>query len=253
MATGDNPSCDEVLDALAQVAAHDQVLGNKHNWLFTFRSALSGFRSRLESLEESRVLVYEWHPFGLWSRYERHVAVMLFAMDSAFECLVFGLNALGQAKSPDTFRTVNSERALRQISPRDLIGEKPLQGWTLLFPRFQRHCRSNEKLITLVVENHDVTKHRQGGFRGGTLRSDPPEGFFEELGIGVDHFLRDQIAPMASVLIPLRPKLPQDEMPNELTEWTKLEEVMAEYRLFLSEALCLAAQDVRRWLVEGAE
>jgi hypothetical protein len=112
--------CDEELDALGLLACQDYNLGNQGNWFFSFRSGFSGFHSRMASLEEHRALVYEWHPNALLPGHERHIAIILFCMDSAFECTVFALNALGQARQPTGFRTVTDEGALRQISPRDV-------------------------------------------------------------------------------------------------------------------------------------
>jgi hypothetical protein len=170
----DGRKCDEDLDALGLLACQDYNLGNQGNWFFSFRSGFSGFHSRMASLEEHRALVYVWHPSALLPGHERHIAIILFCMDSAFECTVFALNVLGQARQPTGFRTVTDEGALRRISPRDVTGTAqtpPLPGWLALFPQFQRHCVDHSALLTLVADNHDVTKHRQSGFAGGKIRS----------------------------------------------------------------------------------
>jgi hypothetical protein len=93
----DGRRCDEDLDALALLACQDYNLGKQGNWFFSFRSGFSGFHSRMTSLEEHRAFVSEWHPNALLTGFERHIAIILFCMDSALECLVFALNALGQA------------------------------------------------------------------------------------------------------------------------------------------------------------
>jgi len=191
--------CDEELDALALLACQDYNLGNHGNWFFSFRSGFSGFHSRMLSLEEHRRLVYEWHPGAQINGHERHIAIILFAMDSAFECLIFALNALGQAYLPHGFRQTTDDASLRKISPRDILGTRssgPLSGWLTLFSEFQHHCLIHSDLLAIVMENHDVTKHRQSGFHGGKTRSDPPEGFFERLGISGEDPRRIVIAPM---------------------------------------------------------
>jgi hypothetical protein len=83
---------------------------------------MGGFHARMASLEEHRALIYEWHPNALLLGHERYIAIILFCMDSAFECAVFGLNALGQARQAEGFRSVTDEAALRKISPRDVTG-----------------------------------------------------------------------------------------------------------------------------------
>ena len=202
----------------------------------------------MTSLEEHRALVYEWHPNALLNSHERHIAIILFCMDSAFECTVFALNALGQARQPAGFRTVTDEGALRRISPRDVTGiaqTPPLLGWLALFPQFQRHCVAHSALLTLIADNHDVTKHRQSGFSGGRLRSDPPQGFYERLGVPEGHPLRSHIAPMQEILIPLCPKLPMEARSSDLADCTHLEQVIEDFRRFINEAVCLANSDAQ--------
>jgi hypothetical protein len=247
----DGRKCDEELDALALLACQAYNLGNQGNWFFSFRSGFSGFRSRMSSLEEHRALVYEWHSDSMLLGHERHIAIILFCMDSAVECTVFALNALGQAHQPAGFRTVTDDAALRLISPRDVTGtaqKPPLPGWRALFPQFQRFCAEHSALITIIADNHDVTKHRESGFHGGKVRSDPPPGFYECLGVPEGHLLRSVIAPMQEVLLPLRPKLPMEARSSDLADWTRLERVIEDFRRFINEAVCLADSDAQATL-----
>lgn len=241
----DGRKCDEELDALGLLACQKYNLGNHGNWFFSFRTGFSGFHSRMISLEEHRALVYEWNPNAILTGHERHIAIILFCMDSAFECLVFALNAFGQARQSSGFRSVTDEGALRRISPRDIIGSPPLSGWLDLFPQFQRHCISHMPLLTIITDNHDVTKHRQAGFSGGKVCMDPPPGFYERLGLPDKHPARTIIAPMQEVLIPLHPKLPLEAQSSDLAAWTRLEKVIEEFRQFINEAVCLANDDTK--------
>lgn len=126
----------------------------------------------------------------------------------------------------------------------------PLPGWLALFPQFQRHCVDHLGLLTLVADNHDVTKHRQSGFHRGKVRSDAPRGFYERLGVPEGHPLRSLIAPMPmqEIQIPLRPKLPMETRSSDLADWTHLEHVIEDFRRFISEAVCLANNDARATL-----
>lgn len=244
----DGRTCDEDLDALALLACQDYNLGNLNNWFFSFRGGLNGFRSRMVSLEEHRQLVYEWHPLATLNGHERHIAVLLFAMDSALECIVFATNALGFSKDKTGFRDVGRLQALSKISPIDVLGnvkKSPLPGYLRIYPTFQKHFAENGSLIRLVQDNHDVSKHRQHSFSGGTGRTDPPQGFFESLGFSPGHPARSFIMPMAEVLIPLEPKLPIDALPSELDHWTNLEIVIAEFRRFINDAVSLAHKDAK--------
>ena len=109
---------------------------------------------------------------------------MLFCMDSAIECFVFMLNALGHAVDRSGFRDISSDRDLRRISPDDILGaNKPERaGYARLFPELQSHWKNKNDLIQLIFENHDVTKHRHQALVGGKYRLDPPEGFTRASG-----------------------------------------------------------------------
>ncbi|MBU1413961.1 hypothetical protein KKC22_20800 [Myxococcota bacterium] len=243
----DGSNYDDVLRVIARIAANEKNLGNTGNWLFSCLRALEGVQQRMTSLEENRRLVYEWHPQVSIAGHERHIAIMLFCMDSAFECLVFALNALGQAHTPQGFRSLSDEKALKNITPKDVIGLANSQigsGWLSLFPRFQQHCQNHATLNTLIAENHDVTKHRHSGFDGGTIRQDPPPCFYENLGLPKNHPRRNSIVPMQEVLIPLHPKLPEDVKPKALSECTYLEKVIDEFCEFINQGLLLVIKDI---------
>jgi len=242
----DGRRCDEELDNFALLASQDYNLGNAGNWFFSFRGGLYGFHSRMNGLEQHRRLVYEWHTAALLDMHEHNIATMLFCMDSAIECIVFALNALGQAKDRASFRDVTDSAALRNISPRDVTGSpssRPLPGYLSLFPTFQAHFVANSDLITLIMDNHDVSKHRQQIIYTGIMRSDVPPGFFELRGIPDGRIARHFLKPMSEVRILLHPKIPIEVMPNNLEAQTRLDTVIADLRAFLNEAICLAYND----------
>jgi hypothetical protein len=56
--------------------------------------------------------------------------------------------------------------------------------------------------------------------------------------------LRDLIAPTQEIFIPLRPKLPMETRSSDLAEWTRLEQVIKDFRSFINEAMCLANADL---------
>ncbi len=75
------------------------------------------------------------------------------------------------------------------------------------------------------------------------MRSDPPPGFFEGLGVPEGDPRRSLIAPMQQVHIPFRPKLPVEAQSSDLADWTQLEKVIEDFRKFINEAVCLANAD----------
>jgi len=135
-------SPEDKLDDLALLASQEYNLGNTGNWFFSFRSGLNGLRSRQWGLQFHQRFVYEWVPDQTMGDHEHHIAAMLFCMDSAVECAVFALNALGQAVVPTGFRDVAVSSALRKISPED-ISNTCTPGWASIFPSFRKHFNRN--------------------------------------------------------------------------------------------------------------
>lgn len=237
------------LEGFGQLAAMRYNLGDRSNWPFSFVMGLNGSWNRIVSLDEHCRLIYEWHPKVRVSLHDSNVAIALFAMDSACECLVFALNALGQAYKVDQFRDVSDESALRKISLRDVFSfgnSQPLPGWTNIYPNFQRHFATHNELLSIIIDNHDVTKHRQQGFAGGTVRNDPPPGFYESLGIPEGDPRRHEVQPMKEVLLPRKPKLPFEQQGKDLSDWIGLETVAADFRRFLTQAVEIAIVDAER-------
>jgi hypothetical protein len=126
-------------------------------------------------------------------------------MDSAIECLVFTLNALGYAANPDQFKNVTDKNELSQIAPWNIFGRarrnkvELVKGYNNYFPTFKKHWIENRDLIDKISEQHDVSKHRSTIFEGGTRRMDPPPGFFKKFGIEDDKGKQIPISPWAEL------------------------------------------------------
>ena len=136
-------------------------------------------------------------------------------MDSALECLIFALNSLGWVVTPAGFRDVTDAKALKRISPLDILGDAtktppiaPLAGYQTVFPTIQGAWQNEAQLIAQVRDLHDVSKHRRTIFVGGQARFDPPDGFFEALGLPEDAGRRAPLWPMAEIILKDDPKLP---------------------------------------------
>ncbi len=239
--------CDEELDAFGLLACQRYNFGNSDNWFFSFRAGLRGVGSRLDGVNRHSVALHSWIPPETIHQREHHIATMLFCMDSALECLVFALNALGQAVDRSGFREVSSRKALAGISPKDVVGglRPPLSGYAKLFPTVQKTWQGQASLIQQVCDNHDVSKHRQGTFWGGTLRQDPPTGFFEMLGLADDDAARVVLAPMKEVLVPKDPKAPMNELAPELTSWSRIDDLERKFVSLVVESVCSANTDAR--------
>ena len=234
---------DEQLDQFGLLAHQPQNLGNAGNWAFAFRAGVRGLRSRCSGIAWHSKLFHSWIPAAPLEAREHHIATMLFCMDSAMECLVFTLNALGQAVDKDGFREILSRSALRGISPRDVLGPKPLPGYGRLFPTFQAEWTKEAELIRLITDNHDVSKHRHSVFHGGTLRDDPPAEF---TALGIPDDVHDWFAPTSETLLPNDPKAPTQTQSVALADWTTLETLEQRFVSFISQSVCAALTDARR-------
>jgi len=246
----------QMLDRFALTACQHYNFGNTANWFFSFRGGYFGVMSRVRGLHQHSRSLHEWslQETRLLSHQEHDIATMLFCMDSALECFVFMLNALGQAVDKPGFRDVASDSGLRRIGPDDILGARkpPLDGYLRYFPSLQSYWARNSVLVAQIFENHDVTKHRQQAGITGTSRLDAPLGFYEALGLPDDPLIRatkGPAPPMKTVLVPKRPKLPIDQRPLSNSEWISLEEIEREFYTFIGESFCLGLQDAQKTIV----
>jgi hypothetical protein len=245
----------DALDRFALTASQHYNFGNSANWFFSFRGGYYGVMSRIRGLQQHSFSLHQWRRSSSISTHEHDIASMLFCMDSSIECFVFMLNALGQAADKPSFRDVGSDTALRRISPDDILGTPnriPLPGYSRYFPKIQSHWQSKAGLIRLIFENHDVTKHRQQAGVSGKGRQDPPTGFYEALGLPNDPVARAMhgpMPPMEEVLIPKRPKMPIDQRPPSLAEWTSLEETEKDFYSLIGDSFYFALQDARQTII----
>ena len=234
------------LDQFALLARQDYNLGSSDDWFGEFRGGLYGFYARLSGLANHYKEVHAWLPRPRGpTEIECHLAGLLFCTDSAIECFTFALNALGYAARRSGFRDITDARALRNISPRDLIGGPPQPGYSEVFPDVQEHWKRNAELIATIQELHDVSKHRQTIYTGGRMRLDPPDGFYERLGIPDTPAQRALFWPAAEILLKPEPKTPAilRKVPYPLEQVQLLEDLIARFVNFIDKTGELALGD----------
>lgn len=244
----------EELDQFALLARQDYNLGKGTDWFGTFRGGLYGFYARVHGIEVHYHLVHSWiaRP-RLPVETEYHVASVLFNMDSALECLIYALNALGSAAVPAAFRDVTARKDLSKISPRDILGapeatppKAPLRGYAAVFPTTQALWLANRELIQTIFELHDVSKHRQTIYVGGMARLDPPLGFYEALGVAGDRSQEALFWPSAEIILRPDPKAPfAGRPPAERHECPTLEGLAEKFVRFVHQVGCLALRDAK--------
>jgi len=210
--------------------------------------------SRMRGRQQHSLSLHQWRFESSVQSHEHDIAVMLFCMDSAIECFVFMLNALGQAAEKAAFRDVTSEKTLQRINPDDVLGVKraALEGYAKYFPTLQATWQRQAALFAIIFENHDVTKHRQQAGVSGKGRMDPPPGFFASMGIPDDPIsqgIQGPFRPMQEVILPKQPKLPIDQPRASQDGWTTLERTEKEFYALITTSFRLAVEDARRTIV----
>lgn len=241
----------EDLDNFALLADQNYNLGDKGDWFNQFRGGLYGLYARILGVQIHYHEVHSWtlHRSPISSiqrRAEYHLSAIFFNMDSAIECMVFALNAIGYIANSTQFLDVSDETKLRKISPYNILGDGSLEGYDNYFPSLKKHWHENRDLITKIFEQHDVSKHRSAIFSGGSIRNDPPPGFFEKLGIEGDKGKQALFSPMDEILLISQPKTPwRKRQPQEYKDIDKLESVTERFCTFINICGVKVLEDAR--------
>lgn len=232
----------EGLDDFALLADQHYNLGDKDHWFFHFRRGLHGLYARVIGVQIHYCEIHSWvlprYSITPMQMAEYHLSSIFFNMDSAVECMVFALNALGYIADPPQFLDITNEQKLKQIFPRNILGKPPaysngLKGYDNYFPSLKSYWHENQELIYTISEQHDVSKHRSAIFSGGQLRNDPPPGFFEKLGIAGDKGKESLFCPMAEIILIPKPKTPWRQ-PQEYKDIDKLENIAEMFCAFIN-------------------
>lgn len=246
----------EDLDNFALLADQSYNLGDKDDWFGQFRGGLYGLYNRILGVKIHYREVHSWTPplspiSGIQGA-EYHLSSIFFNMDSAIECMVFALNALGYIANSTQFLDITNEKKLKQISPYNILGKPPdysdgfIKEYDNYFPSLKSYWRENRDLILKIFEQHDVSKHRSTIFSGGSIRNDPPPGFFEKLGLEGDKNVQGLVSPMAEILLTSQPKTPwRKRQPREYKDIDKLEDVTERFCTFINMCGVKVLEDAR--------
>lgn len=193
-------------DGIALLASQQWNYGNSGNWFYCFRGGLNGFHARMAGAEHHYAAMHAWLPHPRSPKEtEYHLAAFFFHVDSAFECLIFALNALGYAASRgNEFRNIGDASALRCIGPNDLLGDsrkgsKPLTGYNQFYPKTVALCQVARPLLDRIFEQHNASKHRHMIYLGGDMRTDAPPGFWKSLNISEGN--RNEFLPVHDIIL----------------------------------------------------
>jgi hypothetical protein len=233
----------EELNSFALLAVQKHNLGDKGDWFNCFRGGLCGLSARLFGVQIHFREIHSWKPVKTnYQAVEYHLSSILFNMDSAIECMVFVLNALGYVTNANQFLDITNEIKLKQISPYNIL-KNQCSGYDNYFPTLKKFWQKNEDLIEIIFENHDVSKHRESIFKGGKARKDPPSGFFEKMGIKDDEGKQILFSPMAEIILIPHPKNPLQQ--RNFANSVKLEDIAKRFCLFINGCGVKAFEDAK--------
>jgi hypothetical protein len=239
--------CQE-LDNFALLADQAYNFGDKNGWFGDFRGGLFGFYSRIEAIVRHYLAVHSWVPAPRIHNAEYQLSTILFNMDSAVECFVFALNALGNSAFSAEFRDITQPGALRRISPSDILDPKlPLfTVYSKRFPKVQSLWTANTDLLQIIRDCHDVSKHRSTIFTGGKCQTNAPAGFYEALGIQGNTDAQWPFWPMEEVILTRNAKVPAvQRVPTPVTEQVLLEDVAERFVDFVNGTVKVALEDAK--------
>lgn len=242
------------LDDFALLCDQPYNYGNHDRWFNDFRGGYFGAINRMNGIIDSYKRLHSWFPVGRHlTSVETNLSNLFFNLDSCVECYVFMLNALGYCTSPADFKNITDAKELRDIRPSIILGnaranppEQPLAGFIQIFPSVVSHWQANANLLNVVVEQHDVSKHRKQNFSGGEVNMVPPKGLFKALGLRDGDAATITLYPMKKILLEPDPKTPTSKKPQYKHEdLLILEDLVPDYVKFINETAALAVTDGR--------
>jgi hypothetical protein len=235
------------IDDFAYSACQSQNFGDRGKWFLAFRLATSGFITRRAGAEAAFRTLTEWLPGMPLRNHEHELALCLFNMDSALECWVFALNAIGYGVRPTAFLDMTSDSQLKRISPDNIFGKPTnrVAGYDVVFPTVAAVWRARESMIRIIIDNHDVSKHRYANFWGGQMRSDPPPEILHALGVASASQLPLPMVPMQQVLLPREPKLAFQNRSGDLAHWIDLVDLKKEFDAVMDHTTEVVLSDLR--------
>lgn len=239
------------LDNFALLADQKYNLGDRDGWFGCFRGGISGLCARVLGVRVHYHKIHSWElEFKSPQIVEYNLSSVFFNMDSAIECMVFALNALGYIADSKLFIDITDEKKLRKVSPYNILGMPPkystefVEGYDYYFPSLKEYWHENRDLIYAISEQHDVSKHRQTIYIGGRIRNDPPPGFFERIRIKNNVAKQALYSPMAEIRLMPQPKTPWEQQRSKNNrDYDKLESITEKFRIFINTCGAKALED----------
>lgn len=222
--------------------------GNRGYWITYFIRAIDGIKARifglknhydnLQSIDKGVILN------GLKSydfiELDHHLSDILYNMDSAIECLVFALNAIGYGVMDSiNFISIEDEKKLKKIKPDNIFIDNnnlhyikyfpSLTNYWLEIPDYKYHV-TPKQLWESIRDNHDVSKHRSRLCHMVT-------GSDNETDILLDQY-------------PKKPLIEEVEFEPDRYPWSLIDH-LNEFVPFFNKSVNLVIQDIEEFLQQS--
>lgn len=164
------------IDELRQIAVQaENKFGDRGSWYTYFVRAIDGLKARIFGLREHYTRIQSISStfplsYDTIIELDHHLSDIFFNMDSAIECFVFGLNAIGYGiMDSKTFLSIENDRTLKQIGPDNIFKKTNNVNYQRFFPNLINYWLKDseikgyvtpEKLWNSIRDQHIVSKHR---------------------------------------------------------------------------------------------
>jgi len=152
------------------------------NWLAYYKRAMDGFKAIIyglkghyNCLQSMSNIIHDILKEGSLTedeliKLDHHVSDILFNLDSAIECMVFALNAIGYGiMDTNGFLSIEDDKKLREIGPHNVFNITNKFSYQKYFPALVKYWLevseirgyvTPKKLWKSIRDQHDVSKHR---------------------------------------------------------------------------------------------
>ena len=136
-----------------------------------------------------------------WVLVDTYVSLFLFSAWSSIECLAYAVNALGFSISPGDFCDIDSERGLRGIAPKIIVGPQALPGFPRHFPSLTSCLVARSSDVQVLQQQHNVSKHRRAVAAGGQVNDRMRKALARAMGDDLANHVACQRASWDNILL----------------------------------------------------
>lgn len=222
--------------------------GDKGYWNTYFTRAIDVIKARILGLKHhyaiiqsigNKVIDSDINKYD-FIELDHHLSDILFNLDSAIECFVFSLNAIGYgAMDCNSFISIEDEKKLKKIKPDNIFIEDNNNHYKKYFSNLVNYWLENplhkfhvtpKQLWKSIRDNHDVSKHR-------SRLCHMVSGSDNETDIHLDQY-------------PKKPLIEEVKFEYDFYPWSLIDH-LKEFVPFFNKSMSLAVKDIEKFLQQS--